>query len=77
MRANENVGTNTNIDGIIMADYNMYDNAGPIVQDAVQLEQNQTYQIRPYENGFSRYINLRNLSNSQNLKWQSCAAYVV
>jgi len=64
MRATEAPGTNTNIDGIVMADYNMYPTAGPVAESAVQLEQNQTYQIRNYENGFSRYINLRDLSAS-------------
>lgn len=43
MRSTEAPGTNTNIDGIVMADYNMYPTAGPVAESANQLEQNQTY----------------------------------
>lgn len=64
MRSVEAPGSNTNIDGIVMTDFNVYPSAGPVLDNLNLLEQNQSYQIRGYENSFSRYINFRALSRS-------------
>lgn len=69
MRQVEVPGNNANIRGIVTADINNQLGVTAQGMNLQDIETQQTYKVYGYENGFSRYIDLKAFSASNNYGW--------
>lgn len=69
MVSQEVLGTNPILYGILQVDLLHAPAANANSVSGAKLAETATFKLTPYQNDFTRFINLRSISASQNLKW--------